>query len=497
MANKSKQIANKVIVTFTVTITLFSLLLSSCAPPQSNSVIENMITPLAPTPIPAPTSERPQYSPGELVDYTAQDGDTLPALAARFNTTVEEIKQANPIIPADATTMPMGFPMKIPIYYLPLWGTTYKSIPDHAFVNGPSQIGFNTSAFVAGTSGWWKDYRSYAGGKMRTGAEIVDYVATNYSISPRLLLALLEYQVGALTQPEPPAAKYLLGFRRSFYTTPYLQLVIAANTLNNGYYGWRAGDLTEFELPDEIILRPDPWQNAASVSIQYYFSRLQFGTQYYASIGPEGLARTYQTLFGDPWLNPPILIPGSLTQPALRFPFHNDFIWAYTGGPHTGWGSGKPFAAIDFAPASDTSGCFTASQDQFATAMADALVVRSNIDGIILDLDKDGDERTGWVLFYLHIATNGRVPVGREVQAGEKIGYPSCEGGSSTGTHVHIARKYNGEWIAAGGPLAFNLEGWVAESGTRAYEGTLRRGPLTIIACVCSNAASQVRSEAK
>jgi murein DD-endopeptidase MepM/ murein hydrolase activator NlpD len=497
MVNRLKRLTNKVTITLQVIVTLFSLSLLACAPPDSNSVIENMITPLAPTPIPAPTSERPQYPPGELVDYIAQDGDTLPALAARFNTTVEEIMQANPIIPADATTMPVGLPMKIPIYYLALWGTTYKSIPDHAFVNGPSQIGFSSSAYVASTTGWWKDYRAYAGGQMRTGGEIVDYVATNYSVSPRLLLALLEYQVGALTQPGPPGTKYLLGFRRTFYSTPYLQLVIAANTLNNGYYGWRAGHLTEFELPDEMIIRPDPWQNAASVSIQYYFSRLQFGANYYASIGPEGLARTYQTLFGDPWLNPPTLIPGSLTQPALRFPFRSDFIWAYTGGPHTGWGSGEPFAAVDFAPASDISGCFKAANDQYVTAMADALVVRANIDGVILDLDKDGDERTGWVLFYLHTATDSRVQVGREVKAGEIIGYPSCEGGSSTGTHVHIARKYNGEWIPAGGPLAFNLEGWVAETGPMAYQGTLKRGPLTIIACVCSDAGSQIRSEAK
>jgi murein DD-endopeptidase MepM/ murein hydrolase activator NlpD len=129
--------------------------------------------------------------------------------------------------------------------------------------------------------------------------------------------------------------------------------------------------------------------------------------------------------------------------------------------------------------------------------MADGLVVRSNIDGVIIDLDKDGDERTGWVLFYLHLATEGRVPVGQEVKAGDRMGYPSCEGGSSTGTHVHIARKYNGEWILAGGTLAFNLEGWVAQSGSKAYDGTLARGPLTIIACTCSDFASQVRSEIK
>jgi len=491
MKNKIKQVT----VIFKMTVTLVALLLSSCAPRVSNTNIENMITPLAPTPVPAPTSGRPAYNPGELVDYTAQSGDTIPALAARFNTTIAEIFEANPIIPRDATTMPPGLPMKIPIYYLPLWGTDFQSIPDSAFVNGPAQVGFNTSAFVASNSGWLKNYRAYAGGKNRTGAEMVDYVATNYSISPRLLLALLEYQSGALTQPNIPLAKYMLGFRRTFYDTPYLQLVIAANTLNNGYYSWRAGELTEFELLDSSLIRPDPWQNAGSVALQYYFSRIYAGDEYYASIGPDGLARLYINLFGDPWLaSSSFGIPGSLQQPELRFPFRAGYIWAYTGGPHTGWGSGEPFAAVDFAPASDTSGCYTVSRELFATAMADGLVVRSDIDGIIIDLDKDGDERTGWVLYYLHLAT-GRVGVGKEVNVGDPVGYPSCEGGSSTGTHVHVARKYNGEWILADGPLAFNFEGWVAHSGGEAYNGTLTRGPLTVNACVCSDAGSQIKSE--
>lgn len=488
MTNKFKQ------KSFTA-LALLAILVSACAPQQPTNVIEQMITPLAPTPEPPPTSQRPNYAPGELVDYIAQDGDMLPALAARFNTTVEEIRQANPVIPAEATTMPPGFPMKIPIYYLPLWGTTFQSIPDHAFVNSPSQIGFNTSAFVASTTGWLKEYRAYAGGRMRTGAELVDYVATNYSLSPRMLLTMLEYQSGALTQPEPPATKYMLGFRRSFYDTPYLQLVIAANTLNNGYYQWRDGRLTEFELLDRTIVRPDPWQNAGSVALQYYFSRLYTGTKFYASIGPEGPAQTYQALFGDPWADLPILIPGSLQQPVLRFPFRPDMIWSYTGGPHTGWGTGEPFAAVDFAPGSDTSGCYNAPQEQYAVAVADGLIVRSTLDGVVLDLDKDGDERTGWTIFYLHLATEGRAQVGQEIKAGERIGYPSCEGGSSTGTHVHVARKYNGEWILASGTLAFNFEGWVANSGIAAYQGTLTRGAALIRACDCGDAGSQVKSE--
>lgn len=492
MKNKKK----KETITLIAIVTLITTTLSSCLPRESTNPIENMITPLAPTPVPAPTSGRPSYDPGELVDYTAQNGDTLPALAARFNTTVAEILEANPIIPRDATTMPPGLPMQIPIYYLPLWGTDYQSIPDHAFVNGPAHVGFSTSAFVAASSGWLKNYRAYAGGKNRTGAEIIDYIAQNYSISPRLLLAIIEYQSGALTQTEIPEAKYLLGHRRVFYDTPYLQLVIAANILNNGYYSWRGGTLTEFDLLNGSLIRPDPWQNAGSVAMQYYFSKIYSGENYYASIGPDGLGRVYSDLFGDPWLDSTIYMPGSLNQPDLRFPFLAGLIWAYTGGPHTGWGSEQPFAAVDFAPASDTSGCYTVANDLFAVAMADGLVVRSDIDGVIIDLDKDGDERTGWVLFYLHLAANRRISVGQEVAAGDPIGYPSCEGGSSTGTHVHVARKYNGEWILADGPLAFNFEGWKVNGGGDAYKGTLTRGPLTIRACDCSDAPSQVKSEA-
>lgn len=476
---------------------IIAVLLTSCAPSRSTTAIENMITPLAPTPVPMPTSERPEYAPGELVDYMAQNGDMLPALAARFNTTVDEILAANPIIPREATTMPPGLPMKIPIYYLPLWGTAFQSIPDQAFVNGPAQIGFSTTAFVEATSGWLRYYRVYAGDETRTGAEAIDYIAQNYSVSPQLLLALLEYQTGALTQPMAPAGKYMLGFRRVNYETPYLQLVIAANILNNGYYGWRAGKLTELELPDGTLMRPDPWQNAGSVALQYYFSRIYSGEKYYASIGPEGLARVYQSLFGNAWADPVTVLPGSLQQPALQFPFVAGHLWAYTGGPHTGWGSGQPLSAIDFAPASDTTGCYTVEKDQYATAMADGLVLRSDIDGTVIDLDKDGDERTGWVLYYLHLATEARVPLGKEVKAGEPIGYPSCEGGHVTGTHVHIARKYNGEWILADGPLAFDLEGWVVHNGSQEYEGTLTRGAGVVVACQCSDFQSQIMSDVK
>ncbi|MFZ5910292.1 MAG: LysM peptidoglycan-binding domain-containing protein [Chloroflexota bacterium] len=472
-----------------------SLLLAACGSAASASGLPlPSVTQSAPRP-PA-WQGRPEYAPGELVDYTAQTGDTLPALAGRFNTSVEEIYAANPFIPRNATTMPPGMPMRIPVYYLPLWADPYQIIPDHAYVYGPTLVGFNASAFVASHPGWLKDYRAWAGYDWRSGAEIADYVGLNYSINPRLLLALLEYQAGALSLPEKPKTRYLLGYQRTYYESVYLQLVGAANTLNNGYYGWRNGSLTEFELKDGTLIRPDPWQNAASVAVQYYFATMLPADEYRLAVSPQGLFALYTDLFGDPWVDATELIPGSLGQPDLRLPFPPGRVWTLTGGPHTGFGHGLPFAALDFAPPSEFSGCFAVDEKDYAIAMADGIVVRSETGTVVLDLDGDGDERTGWVIVYIHVGSDGRAPTGLSLKAGEPVGYPSCEGGRTTGTHIHVARKYNGEWIPADGPVPFNLEGWVAHNGSEAYLGTLTKGSLTITASAVSDLYSQIQSQA-
>ncbi len=472
---------------------LFILALSACAPsvPSELNVSAGESQP-APAMDVTPLPTRPNYKPGELVDYTAQSGDTLPALAARFNTTVAEIRAANPIIPADATTMPSGMPMKIPIYYLALWASPYQIIPDHAFVNSPTAIGFNSAAFIASHPGWLSDYREYAGGEWRTGAGIVDYVATNFSLNPRLLIALLEYQSRALTDANPPETAYVLGRRERARASVYLQLVWAANTLNNGYYGWRIGNLTTFDVHDGTQYRPDPWESASSVGLQYYFSKIMGGDEFAAAVGPSGLVRTYRDLFGDPWADSFTLIPGSLRQPELPLPFQQGQAWTYTGGPHTGWGTGEPFAGIDFAPPSQSSGCFATDSESYVIALGDGMIVRSETGLVVLDLDGDGNERTGWTIFYLHLASQGRALLGQQVKRGDPVGWPSCEGGRTTGTHVHIARKYNGEWIPADGPLAFNLDGWVAQNGTEPYLGTLTKNGLIVTACDCSDIPSRI-----
>lgn len=474
------------------------LMLTSCLSEQQPSGY--ILPTLIPSATPRPTfvlayPERPHYDPGQLVDYTAQSGDDLQALAVRFNTSAQDIRQANPVIPADATTLPAGLPLKIPVYYLPLWGPPYQILPDSLFPDGPAQIGFDTAAFIGQHNGWLKSFRQFAIDGDRSAAEIIDYIALEYSVSPRLLLALVEYQAGGLSLPDLPAelSDYPLGDKDYTHKGLYMQLNWAANTLNNTYYAYRQGQLTVFDHPDGRQERPDPWQNAATVAFQYYFSLNLPYDIYLHSVGEDGLAGVYRDLFGDPWQGKPGVdphpnIPGSLQQPELRLPFPSGETWVYSGGPHAGWGDGEPLAAVDFAPPLVVGGC--TPTNEYATAVADGVIARVEVGAAVLDLDGDGDEHTGWVIFYLHLANADKVTVGTHVKAGDPLGHPSCEGGRATGTHVHIARKYNGEWIPAQGTLAFDLSGWIARNGFAAYEGTLQRLDQTVTACTCSNPQS-------
>jgi hypothetical protein len=361
-------------------------------------------------------------------------------------------------------------------------------------VYGPFQIGFDTADFVNSQPGWLKNYRQLAGVEYRTGVEIVEYLATKFSISPQLLLSILEYQLRALSDPIMPSglrSGYPLGYRSTGYQGLYLQMVWTANRLNQGYYGWLAGNLDTIEFTDQTIEHPDPWQNAGTVALGYYFSIVQSRSIYYHTLGPNGIIKTYQDLFGDPWTCQPH-IPGSLRQPTMVLPFSSGKTWAYTGGPHTGWGQGDPLAALDFAPPTVSGGCEITTE--WAAAVAPGIISSSEPGLVELDLDGDGDSRTGWVLLYLHLGKQDKIRAGQLVETGDRLGHPSCEGGESTGSHIHIARKYNGEWIPAAGVIPFNLGDWIAQAGTNEYQGSLIRFGEVVTASALSEDKSLIHA---
>jgi len=442
------------------------------------------------------TSPTPNTTPNPTVLYTAQSGDSLEVVAIHFGVGPEEIvtSLANP----EVGFIPPGTPLVIPnrLADVPL-SPADKLLPDSELVYSPSAVDFDIAAYLTSANGFLSTYREYlAVDGWLPGSGVVRRIALESSINPRLLLAYIQYKTGWVTGAPLPGvdATYPLGLDDLRYRGLYQQLRLLVQDLDAGYYGWRAGTLTELTFPNGETLRINPALNAGTVALQYHFSRQYNYEEWLEVLDPDtGFIATYENLFGNPWeraaavepLFPPLLI-----QPDLTLPFEVGYLWSMTGGPHPAWEQESALAALDFAPAMDKPGC--GESNAWVVAVAPGLIVRSGGGYVILDLDGDGFEQTGWVILYMHIATKDRVPVGKWVDAGEHIGHPSCEGGLATGTHVHIARKYNGEWIGAGGPVPFVLSGWTAHEGDAPYYGTLTKGDQIIISSKVGTRQSQI-----
>ncbi|MBN1202355.1 MAG: LysM peptidoglycan-binding domain-containing protein [Anaerolineae bacterium] len=422
---------------------------------EGNLVIPPTVTPDQPTktpiqPTPNPTRAIPQG--GNL--YAVQPGDTLGTIATLYNITVDDILALNDI--PNPNQLEVGQVLNMPGNGL-LFGPDFKLIPDSELVYGPSTTGFSIAGFVKYQPGFLRAYSEDVDGDIWSGVEIVDFIAKNYSVNPRLLLALLEYRGGWITNPVPSdqAIQYPLGIVKEGREGLLRQLSDTADALSYGYYGWKYRGNTGLTFIDGTRLLYAVDQNPGTVGVQYMLSLLTPLNQWQQDVSPTGFFQTYLSLFGDPFpgaVEP--ITPPDLAQPVLTLPFAPGEEWVYTGGPHGGYNSGSAWAAVDFAPPEPPDELVAAQgacyvTPNWATAAAPGVIARSGEGYVILDLDGDGNERTGWTLVYLHIDDFERIAEGRTVKTGDQLGHPSCQGGFSTGTHLHFARRYNGEWIPA------------------------------------------------
>ncbi|HEY5983308.1 MAG TPA: M23 family metallopeptidase [Anaerolineales bacterium] len=417
--------------------------------------------------------------------YYAQSGDTAKAVAARFGIDLAEVHADSPL--SDSGLIPPGTLLILPDRLSGATSPDSQLLPDSEFVFSATASDFDIGAYIKSAGGRLASQRDYLGSTgWNTGTDEITRLAYENSINPRLLLAILEYESRLVRGDAVDAVHrdYPMGYINLYYKGLFGQLLWAVNQLSTGYYGWRTGTLTEVQFPDGTRLRLNPRLNAGTAAVQYLFSKIHNQSQWAQMIDPSnGFLAVYTDMFGDPWARADAvdpLFPPGLTQPALELPFGANKEWSYTGGPHGAWEHDGSLAAVDFAPFTDHGGCD--STPTWVTAAAPGIIVRSERGVVIEDLDGDGFEQTGWALVYLHIATTDRVVKGTYVQAGDRIGHASCEGGQATGTHLHFARKYNGEWVAADGPIPLVLSGWTVVQGARPYEGTMVKGSETITA---------------
>ena len=434
------------------------------------------------------TSTATAKAPGEATEslvYFAQAGDTLFNLSVRFGVNPLEIASTE-IIPETGLIKPEQL-LNIP-KRLEETSNDVMLLPDSEVVYSNSARDFNTATFVSVMGGKLDSYHYYLGTTgLSTGSQILERVAIENSINPRLLLSLLQYQSNwVFGQPTSLSqTEYPMGYYDHANKDLYNQLTWACNQLATGYYGWREGKLTSLTFADNSTLRLAPTLNSGTVALLFFFNQAYPDhDRWISAVDPDqGFVQQHIEMFGDPMARAAAvepLLPANLEQPPLILPFMREQMWAYTGGPHGAWELEGAQAAIDFAPGSIEPGCV--KSDTWVLAAAPGVISRLAKGIVVLDLDGDGNELTGWNLLYLHLSGIDHLKVGQWVDKGDLLGHPSCEGGISTGTHIHLARKYNGEWISASGPVPFNLGGWIAHEGNEPYQGTMVRGDETITA---------------
>lgn len=418
-----------------------------------------------------------------FVYYLTQPGDTLVAIARRFDVS-PGLMTPQPDLAQDSF-LPHGLLLQIPrqLESPAQWGVL---LPDNEVIQSPSSVGFDIETYVREAGGYLSRHREDVLNGRLTGAQIIQRVAAESSVNPRFLLALLEFRSGWVFGEPASASKkdYPIGFQVPGQTGLYRELIMVATHLNAGYYGWRDGSIVEMKFRDATLARIPPKLNAGSAAVQYLFSKFYRREAWEPALfAPGSFPEKYGQMFGDPWARAAAfgpLFPEGISQPELELPFSPGERWSLTGGPHPSWKTGSPRGAVDFAPVTGEPAC--AVSKAWVLAAASGLVIRSERSAVTIDLDGDGLEQTGWVLLYYHIAEKERIPAGTYVEKDDPIGHPSCEGGASTGTHFHFARKYNGEWIAADGPLRMNLGGWLAYAAEKNYQGEFRNGEKVAVA---------------
>lgn len=430
-------------------------------------------TPLPVTPAPEKVCEL-ELLPGNML-YCSQSGDRLETVARRFHLSEPSQIQGAEGFAAD-TLLPVNTPLGVPT---PTFSAphTQAIFPDSEVLYGPDAAYSDIVTYAIQAGGYLNHYGEYLHGGWYSGPEIIELVARETSSNPRILLSFTEFQSGwVFGWPEGAEEDHSpLNYEASGVEGLYAELQVAARELSRGFYGWREGTINGLFYRDGENSLIAPHLNPGTVAVQYLFAGL-YDSRDFADIlyGPNGYLAFHEHLFGDPWQRAAAmgdLLPAGLSQPDLTLPFLAGETWALTSGPHITWQLGSPRGAIDLAPVDDAPGC--APSPMWATAAAPGLVVRSERGAVAIDLDGDGNEGTGWVLIYMHLLPEGRAQVGTWLDQDDRVGHPSCEGGAATGTHLHIARKFNGEWIAADGPLPFVLGGWQAMAGEGNYGGRL------------------------
>lgn len=294
-------------------------------------------------------------------------------------------------------------------------------------------------------------------------AETISHWAGYSSISPRVLLTLIDLQSGLLSEPRRGLLKNRLATplpglsqRQGFAG----QVQDVADQLARHLYQQPALQAAEFgprsKEPLSYLLQAPAGEPAPGRQLLDFSSR-------------------YQQLFGDAFASPglqalPDVTP--LAGPAngfLQFPFPLGQNW-HVGGAHTNTGSGSyPMSSLDM---SQGGGWGSNQSGVWVAASAAGSFKRHS--SCFAEIVHSG----GWSTTYYHLM-NVQYNTGASVAKNTRIANPAntqaqalCNGGASTGPHQHWSLKQNGSWVHLN---TVYLSGWQVTATGSSYDTNCNR----------------------
>ena len=282
-------------------------------------------------------------------------------------------------------------------------------------------------------------------------AEIISHWCGYSSISPKIIIALIEYQTGLISnaQPDPNDMEKPLS-SLSDRTGFSMQVKDVAAQLADAYYSWHKNQ----QALDQNILQNflDEKSNVQLKAQQQGFRNL------YYQLFPESSES------GKKQLQAPTV---GATPPdnLLQLPYPVGESWNY-GGSHTNNGSGDyPQSSLDFNGGSWNWGADT-SDLWVVAAHGGQVVVHSSCNVEVIGSD-------GWSTTYYHldnvvVETNQTVTRNTPLaNYADNKAQAICQGGSSSGPHVHFSLKYDGSYEHLDG---VKLSGFSVHTGRDSYD---------------------------
>ena len=159
--------------------------------PTATAVAAAVSAPTTPPVTPTPTLEPlpiPAPEGGPYAYHTISQGQTLGYIALLYQTEIEELVQMNNLSGPSAL-LQIGQVLRVPIQ-TDIYAPANTLLPDSEVVYSPAYLDFDLAGFIEAQGGYLAGYREFVNGEERTGTQIVARVAEQFSVGPRLLLAV-------------------------------------------------------------------------------------------------------------------------------------------------------------------------------------------------------------------------------------------------------------------------------------------------------------------